>query len=200
MVQSGTAREDTGRVTAGADAVRLRERPAAKWECYRCAYTLDTESLPDECPNCHYSVNFWINHVEEKAPTLRDFVRKDILQLDCDESVYDAAKLMRDHDTENVLVTIDGVVRGIVTEKDFLRKVVAEDLIASKVLLRKVMSSTLTTAPPDTPVTEALKLMAARHISRIVVIEGGKPVGIVSHRSILGGSFRATHAEATETR
>ena len=168
------------------------ESREAKWECYRCAYVIEADSLPDECPNCHYSVSFWINHVEEKLPTLRDFVRKDILKLDGNESVLDAAKLMKEHDTENVLVTLNGEVKGIVTERDLLWKVTAKDLIASKVLLRKVMSSTLTTASPDTPVRDALKIMAAHHISRIIVAEGGRPIGIVSHRSILGGSFRAT--------
>jgi len=42
----------------------------------------------------------------------------------------------------------------------------------------------------DTPITEALRLMAKHHIRRLLVTEGGKPVGMVSQRSILGGSFR----------
>ena len=171
----------------------------AKWECYRCSFEVEAENPPDECPNCHYSTAFWISHAEQKSPTLRDFVRTNIPQLDGNQSVYDAAKLMRDHDTENVLVTINGVPTGMITEKDVLYKLAAEDLHASTTLIRKIMSSPLTSAPADTPVTEALKTMAARHIRRIVVTEGGKPIGIVSHRSILGGSFRAASPTAEST-
>lgn len=121
-----------------------------------------------------------------------------MLKIDGNESVWEAAKLMTERDTENVLVTINGEPTGMVTEKDILRKVAAEDLPASKVLLRKIMSSPLLTAPSDTPVSEALKIMAARHVSRIVVTERGTPVGIVSHRSILGGSFRATNERVAD--
>ncbi|MDA4122875.1 MAG: CBS domain-containing protein [Thaumarchaeota archaeon] len=166
----------------------------AIWECYRCSHKVEMENPPDECPNCHYSVSFWISHVEEKPPTLGDFVRRDLLKLDGNESVWDAAKMMKEHDTENVIVTINGEPTGMVTERDILYKVAAEDLPASKVLLRKVMSTPLITVPSDTPVTDGLKIMAERHIRRLIITEGGKPIGIVSHRSILGGSFRATHA------
>lgn len=171
-----------------------REDLLQKWECYRCSYEIEAENPPDECPNCHYSVSFWISKVEEKQPPiLKDFVRTDLLKLDGNESVWDAAKLMKERDTENVLVTINGEPTGMVTERDILYKVAAEDLPASKVLLRKVMSTPLITAPSSTPVTDGLKMMTEHHIRRLLVTEGGKPIGIVSHRSILGGSFRATH-------
>lgn len=168
-----------------------------KWECYRCSYETDAENPPDECPNCHYSVSFWINHAEEKSVTLKDFVRRKIVELDGNVSVLEAARLMRDRDTENILVAIDGKPLGMLVEKDLVRKVTAEDLSPSKTLLKQVMSTPITSAPSDTPVSEALKIMAARHIQRIVVTENGKPIGIVSHRSILGGSFRAA-AESRE--
>lgn len=164
----------------------------ARWECYRCSYEVDTENPPEECPNCHYSVSFWLSHADEaRVLTLSDFVRRDLLRLDGNESVWEAAKFMRANDTENVLVLIDGVPTGMVTEKDILNRVAAEDMQASKVLLRKIMSTPFFSAPSETPVNEALKMMAARHIRRLVVTEGGEPIGIVSHRSILGGSFRS---------
>lgn len=169
-----------------------------KWECYRCSYEVEAENPPEECPNCHYSTTFWISHAEQKPAVLGDFVRRSLLQLDGGLSVRDAARMMRDRDTENILVTIDGRPTGMITEKDVLYKLAAEDLPASKTPLSKIMSTPLTSAAVDTPVTEALKTMAARHITRIVVTEGGKPIGIVSHRSILGGSFRAA-GHAVET-
>ena len=84
-----------------------------KWECYRCSYVTEAENPPEECPNCHYSVTFWLTPVEEEPPTLKDFVRTNVLKLDSNESVWDAAKLMRENDTENVLVTVSGELVGM---------------------------------------------------------------------------------------
>ena len=162
-----------------------------KWECYRCSYVIESENPPEECPNCHYSVSFWISHVEEKPMTIKDLVRTNILKLDCNESVWDAARMMKKNDTENVLVTINGEPKGIITERDILYKIAAEDLPASKVLLKKIMSTPIITTPSDTPIKEAIRLMAKHHIRRLVVIENDKIIGIVSQRSIIGGSFRS---------
>jgi CBS domain-containing protein len=161
-----------------------------EWECYRCSHSVKAENPPDECPNCHYSVTFWLSRAQEQPLTLKDFVRTSVLKLDAGISVWEAAKLMKENDTENALVTVNGELLGMMTEKDILYKVAAEDLSPSKTPIRNVMSSSLVFAPSDTPMTDALKIMAEHHIRRIIVTEGGRPIGIVSHRSIVGGSFR----------
>jgi CBS domain-containing protein len=161
-----------------------------KWECYRCSYVIEQENPPEECPNCHYSVTFWIGHVDENQLTVRNFVRTNLLKLEANSSVLEAAKLMKENDAGSVLVTKNGATAGIVTERDVLYKLAADDLPASKTLLKDIMSTTIVSTASDTPITEALKLMAKHHIRRLVVTEGGKPIGMVSQRSILGGSFR----------
>src|SRR5579862_6732505 len=126
-----------------------------KWECYRCSYVLESENPPEECPNCHYSVTFWIGHVEENQLTVKSFVRTGLLKLDAGRSVFDAAKLMKEHDAGSVLVTVNGEPAGIVTERDVLYKVAGSDLVASKTPLREVMSSTIFSTTSDVPITEA---------------------------------------------
>jgi|SRR5271155_4754621 CBS domain-containing protein len=161
-----------------------------KWECYRCSYVIESENPPEECPSCHYSVTFWIGHVEESQLTVKSFVRSNLLKLEANNSVLDAAKLMKQNDAGSVLVTLNGKTAGIVTERDVLYKVAAADLSASMTPLKDVMSTTIVSTTSDTPITEALKLMAKHHIRRLLVTDGGKPIGMVSQRSILGGSFR----------
>ena len=167
-----------------------------RWECYRCGYQVEADVPPEECPSCHYSVTFWLEHVEERTASLKDFVRTIPLTLDGSESVYNAVRMMQERDTENILVKINGEPIGIVTEKDVVNKVAAQDLTASKVTLSRIMSSPLLTVPSDASIADALMIMAAHHVRRVVVTEGGKPTGIVSHRSILGGSFRASTTPA----
>jgi CBS domain-containing protein len=168
--------------------------PLGKWECYKCGYVSDSEDPPEECPNCHYSVTFWIEHVEDRPSTVKDFMRTSLLKLDVNESAWEAAKLMKENDAGSVLVTVGGVVEGIVTERDILYKIAAEDLPASKVLLKKIMTGPIVATTSDTAVTEAMKLMAKHHIRRLVVMENGRPVGMLGLRSIAGGSFRVAHS------
>jgi CBS domain-containing protein len=151
---------------------------------------IESQSPPEECPSCHYSVTFWIGHVEESQLTVKDFLRSNLLKLEASRSVLDAAKLMRENDAGSILVTINGETAGIVTERDVLYKLAASDLSASKTPVKDIMSPTIFSTSSDTLITEALKLMAMHHIRRLLVTEGGKPVGMVSQRSILGGSFR----------
>jgi len=168
-----------------------------KWECYRCSYVSEEENPPEECPNCHYAVSFWIGHFEDKPVTVKDFVRTIMLKIDVNNSVWEAAKLMKENDASSVLVTVNGVPQGIVTERDILLKVAAEDLPASKVLLKKIMSTPIITTPSDTPIADAMKLMAKHHIRRLLVTQNGEPVGMVSQRSVMGGSFRLRKHQAT---
>lgn len=174
-----------------------------KWECYRCSYITESESPPDECPNCHHSATFWIGHVEESQLTLKDFVRSGLLRLEAGDSALNAARLMKEHDAGSVLVTVNGETVGIVTERDILYRLAATDLLPSKTPLKEIMSSTVFTAASDTSINEALKIMAKHHIRRLLVTEDGKPIGMVSQRSILGGTFRiaqdSIHVEPEET-
>jgi len=165
----------------------------AKWECYRCSYVFEGESTPEECPNCHYSLTFWVEHVDETPATVRTFVKTDALSIDVNESAFDAARKMREQGVGNVLITVKGVPVGIVTERDILNKVAAEDLPASKVLVRKIMSSPLITVTADTPLSEAIKTMAKHHIRTLFVTDDGKPMGLLNQRAIIGDQFRVAH-------
>src|SRR5208337_455692 len=91
-----------------------------KWECYRCSYISEGVNPPEECPNCHYSVTFWIESVEEKQRTVKDFMRSNLLKLDASSTVLDAAKLMKQNDASSVLVTINGEQVGIVSQRSIL--------------------------------------------------------------------------------
>ena len=106
--------------------------------------------------------------------------------------------MMKENDAGSVLVTVDGDVEGIVTERDILYKIAAEDLPASKVLLKKIMSGPIISTTSDTPIPDAMKLMAKHHIRRLLVMEDGEAVGMLGLRSIAGGSFRVAHSSSEQ--
>ena len=165
-----------------------------KWECYRCSYVFEGEKTPDECPNCHYSLTFWLEHAEEKVVTVRNFVKTDPLIIDADESVLEAAKAMRDRGLGNVLVSVKGELKGIVTERDILNRVAADNLLSSNVQVRKIMTSPMVSVSADTPLGDAVKLMAKHKIRTLFVTDNGKPLGILNMRSIVGDQFKVARS------
>lgn len=161
-----------------------------KWECYRCGHIFEGDKTPDECPNCHYSLTFWLEHAEPIPNTVRNFVKTDPLTIDANRTVLEAAQMMRERKAGNILVNINGQTVGIVTERDILNRIAADDLLPSSIPVRKIMTSPMITITADTPLPEAVKLMAKHRIRTLFVTDGGKPLGLLNMRSIVGDQFK----------
>ena len=161
-----------------------------KWECYRCGHIFEGEVTPDECPNCHYSLTFWLEASEPRVTTIRNFVNIEPLTIDANESVLKAAQMMRDKRAGNILVLVEGQPRGIVTERDILNRIAADDLLASSITVHKVMTSPMISVEADTALSEAVRLMAKHRIRTLFVTDKGKALGLLNMRSIVGDQFR----------
>jgi signal-transduction protein with cAMP-binding, CBS, and nucleotidyltransferase domain len=165
-----------------------------KWECYRCGHIFEGENTPEECPNCHYSLTFWIEAAEVKAPAVRNFVKTDPLMIDANESVLKAAQMMREKGTGNILILIKGEPKGILTERDVLYRIAADDLLSSSIPVRKIMTSPMISIEADEPLSEGVKLMAKHRIRTVFVTDQGKPYGLLNMRSIVGDQFKVAKA------
>ena len=94
--------------------------------------------------------------------------------------VVDAARAMRDADIGDVIVVEDGCICGIVTDRDITVRGVAEGRDIARLKLADICSRVLTTVSPRDSVDDAVRLMQENAIRRLPVVEGGKPVGVVS--------------------
>ncbi len=112
--------------------------------------------------------------------------------MDINNSAWDAAKLMRDRGVGSVFVTQNGEPVGIVTERDMLYKVVAEDLPVGHVLLRKIMSSPLVIVSEDTTVSKALEMMTKGGFRRLLVAKNGKAAGIITQYGLAPLALKST--------
>ena len=79
-----------------------------------------------------------------------------------------------------LLVTDQGKTTGIVTERDYLRRVTLEGRTDKETPVREIMSSPLIVAPPEMTIDECMALMTDRRIRHLPVVENGEVVGIVS--------------------
>jgi CBS domain-containing protein len=111
--------------------------------------------------------------------------RRDLITVDENSPVLDAANLMVEKGRGSVLVTRAGQPVGILTERDILRKVVAKSLNPGSTPSKNVMTESPITISHDTPLREAIDLMNRKHLRRMLVTENGKIVGIFTMRDIL---------------
>jgi CBS domain-containing protein len=102
-----------------------------------------------------------------------------VLEIDAGASVLEAAGRMVEENVGSLLVTEGGEVAGIVTERDYLRRVALEGRTQESPV-RDIMSSPLVVATIDTTVDECMALMTDRRIRHVPVVEGGEVVGLVS--------------------
>jgi CBS domain-containing protein len=111
-------------------------------------------------------------------PKVKDFMTKGVLTVDEEKTIFEAAKLMSQKEVGDVVVLKGEIPRGIVTERDFVRRVVAKKTpLDSKI--SDVMSRPLITIDPDASLKEAARKMVNRGIRRLPVVEQHKLVGII---------------------
>ena len=104
-----------------------------------------------------------------------------VLTIETSETVYDAIKRMVDGNVGALLVTEDGRLTGIVTERDYMRRVALEGRTEKETLVREIMSSPLVYVTPDTTVEECMGVMTERRIRHLPVLgEHRETVGIIS--------------------
>jgi CBS domain-containing protein len=111
---------------------------------------------------------------------LRDLMSTDLIQLDADAPALEAARLMREHDVGNVLVTRKGSLCGIVTDRDIVVRCIADGKDPENTHLSEFCSQDLVTLKPDAKIEEAVRVMTDRAVRRLPVVDGDRPVGIVS--------------------
>ncbi len=114
------------------------------------------------------------------APTVRDVMTANPVTLPTDATVLDAAKKMREANIGDVIVLDGDSICGVVTDRDIVVRVLAEEREPAGTKLNEICSGDLATVSPDDDLTRAGDLMRERSVRRVPVVEDGKPVGIVS--------------------
>ena len=104
-----------------------------------------------------------------------------VLRVDADSSVLDAVRRMVDFNVGSLLVTDHGRDIGIVTERDYLRRVTLEGRDEHQTPVREIISSPLVVVTAETTVEECMALMTDRRIRHVPVVgTDGRVVGLVS--------------------
>ena len=124
-------------------------------------------------------------NVEEEGEDLlplkvRDVMVREVVTVDENASVKEAVDIMNNFQIGSIIVLENGKAKGIVTERDFLRRVIAEakDVVNTKV--KEIMTTPLVVVEPSMDLEEAVKLMFQSKIKKLAVVDANKLVGIVT--------------------
>jgi CBS domain-containing protein len=103
-----------------------------------------------------------------------------VLKVDGGASVFEAVQQMVEANVGSLLVTEGGEISGIVTERDYLRRVAVDQQNDRDTPVRTIMSTPLIVVTPETPIDECMAVMTNRRIRHLPVVDGGEVAGIVS--------------------
>ena len=110
---------------------------------------------------------------------VKDVMISDLAQLDASTTINEAAKMMDQRNIGCIIVTKDNSPIGIVTERDFVKRVAANETPLS-LSIDKVMSSPLIAIGPDETVWEAAQIMKTKNIHKLPVKQDNQIIGIVT--------------------
>lgn len=100
------------------------------------------------------------------------------------------------HESGLLITTPTGNLVGIITEKDVMRLIAERYTQLEKVEVWEVMSKTLTTISADATLDKALLIMTEKHIHHLPILDGQKPVGLISLDDIIAVRLKKTEHEA----
>lgn len=103
-----------------------------------------------------------------------------VYTIEASDSVYNAIKLMAEKQIGALLVTEGSAIAGIVTERDYARKVVLMDRSSKSTPVSEIMSKAVRFVRPDQTTDDCMALMTERRMRHLPVLESGKLVGMVS--------------------
>ncbi len=103
-----------------------------------------------------------------------------LLDIDPDATVLEAVQRMADHHVGSLLVMRDGRLVGIVTERDYARKVILRNRTSATTQVLDIMTALVITVDPHVSARQCMRMMTDQRIRHLPVVEHGEVIGMVS--------------------
>ncbi len=111
---------------------------------------------------------------------VEDYMTKGVVFANLTDSLQSAAAKMAERDIGSIVIVQEGKPIGIVTERDFVRRVAALGKDSRTLTVADIMSTPLVTVGPECDINSAAKIMTDNNIKRLPVVEGERLVGIIT--------------------
>jgi CBS domain-containing protein len=120
-----------------------------------------------------------------RGARIADVMVENVVTIDATANLVEVARAMREANVGMLPVMDGGNLLGVVTDRDLVLRVMAEDVKPSSLQVSECMSTNVIAVPPDAPIEAAMELMASEQIGRLPVVDAnGRLVGVVTLSSL----------------
>jgi len=115
---------------------------------------------------------------------VRDIMQKNVITIEHDKTALDAAKMLKEKEISFLVIIKDGKPSGVISERDIVRKVASEDLVASSTPLENIMSKKFRWVEPSTTIEDAVQKMLNNNIRRLIILENENLAGVITQTNM----------------
>ena len=115
---------------------------------------------------------------------VRDIMEKNVITIDYTKNVLDASIILKEKEISFLVILKGNKPEGIVSERDIVRKIAAEDIKSSQIQIEEIMSKNFKWVEPETEVEQAVQKMLNNNIRRLIVLEDEKLVGVITQTNL----------------
>ena len=119
----------------------------------------------------------------------------EVWSIDAEEPVLEAIQMMADRRVGALPVTRNGELVGVVSERDYARKVILLGCSSAETPVWQIMSSPVITVTPAEDARKCMQLMTEKRIRHLPVVDGGRMIGVIS----IGDLVRAVIEDQEQT-
>jgi CBS domain-containing protein len=110
---------------------------------------------------------------------------KDVWSIRPDATVLDSLRMMDSKGVGALVVTQDNHLVGIISERDYARKVILKGKSSKDTLVSEIMTAHVITVHPDQTLDECMEVMTTKSIRHLPVVDGERVVGVISMRDVM---------------
>jgi CBS domain-containing protein len=119
-------------------------------------------------------------YLEEPVMSVLRLKGPDVWSIASNATVYEAIERMAEKRVGALVVLAEGRLEGIISERDYARKVILNNKHSQETRVREIMSAPVLFVRPEDSVSECMRMMTARRVRHLPVVEGDRVVGMLS--------------------